>query len=138
ADVAHRAGTGRAQAACRFRGAATEERQMSRGSAKIHEADLLAYVDGVLDEHRRSEVEAYLSANPESAETVEAWQRQNGAIRELYGHVAEEAVPTRLDIHRIAERRRPGSGPVRLAAAAAVLLALGVAGGWFARDALAP
>jgi len=112
---------------------------MSREEPRISEHDLHAYVDGALDGQTREAVEAHLSENPAAAEDVDAWRRQNEALRTLYGHVSAEPVPQRLSAYRIdRERRAAFARWGQLAAAAVLLVAVGSATGWFARDLLAP
>jgi len=108
---------------------------MSRRESKITEHDLHAYADGALADPKRQEVEAHLAADPAAAEEVEAWRRQNEALRALYGHVAAEPVPPRLSARRIEHAFRARTMHwTRLAAAAVLLVAAGATGGWLARD----
>lgn len=92
----------------------------------VTEADLQAYVDGVLPETRRAEVEAYLASHPEEAERVAAYRRQNEVLRLQYGPIADEAVPERLRTDALRRRVKYG---VR-AAAAVAWMALGGVIGW--------
>ena len=62
----------------------------------ITEDDLQAWVDGVLSETRNGEVEEYLTANPEEAERVRAYQAQKQALKALFEPVLDEAVPQHL------------------------------------------
>ncbi|HEY9058341.1 MAG TPA: anti-sigma factor [Aurantimonas sp.] len=111
---------------------------MSRDDATITKDDLQAFADGVLDARRRAEVERYFADQPAAAREVADWQQQNQALRALYGHVAGEAVPARLAVHRIAgDRRRPARNWSGMAAAAVLMLAIGGVGGWYGRDVLA-
>jgi anti-sigma factor RsiW len=98
--------------------------------------DLHAYVDGQLDAGRRAAVEAYLAANPERAAEVANWQRQNAALNTMFGPVAAEPIPARLNPRRIAAREAGRRMEwTRLAAAALLFIALGGGGGWFLRTA---
>jgi anti-sigma factor RsiW len=100
--------------------------------ANISEEELHAYADGVLPDDRIAAVESYLAANAEEAARVAEWRAQASAIRARFGSVADEPVPERLSLDSIALR---ASGHRRkIAAAAAVALIVGAAGGWFARD----
>lgn len=100
--------------------------------ASITEDELHAYVDGALPSDRIATVESYLASNAEAAQRVAEWRAQNSAIRERWGSVADEPVPERLRLENILLR---ASGLRRkVAAAAAVALMIGAAGGWFARD----
>ena len=112
---------------------------MSAPGPRIEEPDLLAYADGRLPEARRAEVEAFLAANPERALEVQSWQRQNEAMSALFAPVGAERIPERLNPRLIAFRlRRPAFGWPALAAAAVVVLALGLGGGWLLRDVVHP
>jgi anti-sigma factor RsiW len=99
----------------------------------ISESDLHALVEGALEPERRAAVERYLAENPVDAGRVDIWKRQNQALNTLYAHIVDEPVPLRLDVHRLASesaltsRKRSWRGT---AAAAMILLAIGVAGGW--------
>ncbi|WP_394822276.1 anti-sigma factor family protein [Pendulispora albinea] len=100
----------------------------------ISEDDLHAYVDATLESVRRIEVEAYLELHPEVAHRVDGYVRQRQALREAFAPIAEEPVPSALDLPRLIEaRRRAIVPPWRFAAAAVLLLAIGGAGGWFLR-----
>lgn len=109
---------------------------MTRKEMDITDAELLAYVDGKLSDADRTAVERHLEDHPERAAEVAHWQRQNEALEALFAPVQELPLPARLDPHRISlttaansNRRLP-----RLAAAAVLLLAVGGALGWGARD----
>lgn len=98
---------------------------------------LMAYADGQIGDAERAAVEAHLAASPEAAAEIALIQRQTDAIRTLFGPAGAEAVPARLRARRIAtgiESRRVRSRG--WAAAAVVLVGLGLAGGWFARPLL--
>jgi anti-sigma factor RsiW len=58
--------------------------------------DLHAFVDGELDSDRRRMVEDRLVQHPEDASLVEAWRRQNAALRAAFAHVAQEPAPASL------------------------------------------
>jgi anti-sigma factor RsiW len=62
----------------------------------ITEADLHAYVDGQLAESRRAAVEAYLAAEPEEAARLQAYARQNAALRQLFNPILDEVLPASL------------------------------------------
>lgn len=89
----------------------------------ITDADLHAYVDGVLEPARRNEVEAWLAANPEAAATVRRYQEMNQELRALYDPVLAEPLPPRLQV-------RPRRVPWRAVAAGVACAALGAALGW--------
>ncbi len=97
-------------------------------SQPIHEDDLHAYVDGLLDTPRRAEVEARLAADPHAAERVRVYQQQNAQLYALFDPLLHETVPPHLlSIPRTARLR-----PVLLRYAAVVAwLMLGGIAGWF-------
>ena len=95
------------------------------------EDDLQAFVDDVLDEARRGEVEASLAQRPEEAARLHAYRAQDAALRALFDPVLAEPVPAALAARPAARRWRP------VALAASVLFA-GVAIGWIARGSVAP
>lgn len=100
--------------------------------AHVTEDELHAYVDGELALDRQPAIEAWLDAHPDDAAQVAAWRAQAAALRARYGAVADERVPGRLMLKKVAPQRW-----LRAAVAAAVLLAFvgGGFGGWFARGA---
>jgi len=99
----------------------------------VTEEELHAYVDGELAAERRAAVEQWLSTHGEDAAQVAAWRAQADAIRARFGAVADEPVPARFNLDRLARQGRRWS---RLAAAAAIAaLLVGGAAGWFARGA---
>lgn len=100
--------------------------------SKLREEDIHALVDGEIEESQRAEVEAQLVGLPEEAERVRVYRQFNAGLKALYDPVLDEPVPARL----LALRARRGVWLARYAAAA-VLIAFGVALGWFARS-LAP
>ncbi|HEY0440703.1 MAG TPA: anti-sigma factor [Xanthobacteraceae bacterium] len=104
---------------------------MSDPHVPVTEDELHALVDGELAEDRRLDVEAWLASHPEDAARVAAWRAQAELIRNRYAAVAEEPVPPRLQVERLAGRHRFRRA---LAAAAAVLLFLtGGLAGWLGR-----
>jgi anti-sigma factor RsiW len=59
----------------------------------VTEADLHAYIDGVLPPSRRAEIETYLAQRPEEAKRLQAYQRQKDALRALFNPGLDEPVP---------------------------------------------
>lgn len=110
---------------------------MTREPESVNEAELHAYVDGQLDADRRAVVERYLDAHPDRAREVASWERQNDALRALYGRVAEETPPERLRISGRTAHRDAITG-WKAIAAASVLLIAGGSLGWIGRDLTAP
>jgi anti-sigma factor RsiW len=99
----------------------------------VTEEELHAYVDGELAADRRVAVEHWLAAHAEDAARVAGWRAQAEAIRARYGAIADEPVPRRFALDRLARVGRKWS---RLAAAAVfAALMVGSAGGWFGRGA---
>ncbi|HEV2956094.1 MAG TPA: anti-sigma factor [Xanthobacteraceae bacterium] len=100
--------------------------------ASILEAELHGYVDGELPAERRAAVEAWLAAHPQDAARVAAWQAQADLINARYGGVAQEPIPPRLDVDRLARRER--RWPLLAVAAVVAAFVLGGLAGWFARE----
>lgn len=96
----------------------------------IHDVDLLAYADGLLDAdpRRKAEVEAYLRQHPEEAARVRDYTEQNDAIRRLYSPVLAEPVPERLWAVLDARDRRALGAVARAVIAAGLILAAGFTG----------
>lgn len=104
----------------------------------VSEADLHAYADGQLHGPRRAEVEAFLAADPEAARKVDAWRQQAAALHARLDGVLNEAVPMAALPRRMHVPRGHGAAwrpawPVAMAASLCAL-AVGIAGGWYARD----
>ena len=102
----------------------------------ILEDELHAFVDDRLPEERRHEVQAYLDRNPEAADRIARLRDQRQALRSAFSGVAQEPIPSRLNLRRLvaesqATRRR--AQPWKIAAAVVLTLGAGGAGGWFAR-----
>jgi anti-sigma factor RsiW len=96
----------------------------------VTEAELHAYVDSLLPETRRAEIEAYLATHAEDAQRVRVWREQNHALHELFDPVLGEALPARVRNPALLRRMRPA---LRYAAVAA-WLALGGVAGWYLHD----
>ena len=101
----------------------------------VGEDDLSAYVDGRLAPERRDAVETFLAARPEAATRLRLDREARDLLRTRLRFKAEEPVPARLRVATVqAERRQARRRIVGWAAVACLCLALGGAGGWFARD----
>lgn len=110
---------------------------MRNGEPHMTESDLLAFVDGRLGDEDHKAVADYLAAHPDEAQKVELWRQQNAALQALYGAVPKEPLPARLDVHAIDRRIREERTTWRsFAAAAVVILVVGITGGWFGRGLL--
>jgi anti-sigma factor RsiW len=99
-------------------------------TVNIDEWALHAYVDGELAADMQAEVEACVKADIEAAQRVEAWHRQNAALRAAYAGILDEPIPPKL---LAALHRRPARTWIWPSAAAAglALLIFGGAGGWY-------
>jgi len=95
--------------------------------APVTEAELHAYIDGLLPAERRVEIEAYLAAHPEDAQRARAWREQNQALHAWFDPVLAEALPAR--VRRAARLRR--MLPALRYAAVAAWFALGGVAGWY-------
>lgn len=105
----------------------------------ITEDDLHAYIDGRLDAARAQEVSAYLEKHQDVASRFASYGAQRTILHGAFDPVADEPVPSRLNLnHMIAARRQNRVFTWRLAAAAVVLLFAGGSGGWYMRDMMAP
>lgn len=107
-------------------------------SRPINEDDLNGFVDQRLGAARQAEVIAYLESHPDVAHWVAGYCEQRDRLRAALAPIAEEPLPAELDLSRmIAGRLRPRRVPAprwAMAAAAAILLSIGGAGGWMVRD----
>ncbi len=104
---------------------------MNEPKIPVTEDELHAYVDNELPAERRGDVEAWLAAHPDCAERVQGWREMADALHARYDHVADEAVPKRLELERLVGRPRQW-----LYGAAAAVFAAFIAGGgagWVAR-----
>jgi anti-sigma factor RsiW len=101
----------------------------------LTDADLSAYVDGQLPAPRVPEVERAIAGDPSLASRVALMRNQNAALREAFDPWLAEPIPQTL----LAAAAPPApEARWRRAApwfAAAATLVLGVAIGWYARDA---
>ncbi|MGJ4854194.1 anti-sigma factor [Labrys sp. La1] len=101
----------------------------------ISEDDLHAYIDGALDEARRAEIASYLHAHPDIAARFGSYAGQRSDLRTAFAAIADEPIPTRLNLaHMIDMQRRPHVSRWWATAAAILLLAIGGSGGWLLRE----
>lgn len=106
----------------------------------VHEAELHAYLDGELGSGRIDAVESYLEATRSTLARLWTYQRQGDQIRRLYVSLLNRPLPA--DLLQPAEEAgtstiRPPWLKALIAVGIVVLLVLGGAGGWLARDYLA-
>lgn len=95
---------------------------MSEAKGIVGENELHAYVDGLLDEGRRAEIEAWLAIHPQKAELVASWSMQNERIRDAF---SADFVSHSDDHRLVLPKRRPflaTFGRPAVAAAAALLI----------------
>lgn len=105
----------------------------------ITEDDLHGYVDQALSTTRRDEVAQYLERHPDEAERIASYRRQRDELRSALVPISEEPVPPELNLARMLDSARRPRFPVwRSAAAAVVLLAVGITGGWSLHDMVQP
>jgi anti-sigma factor RsiW len=102
----------------------------------ITEDDLHAYVDGVLEPERQSEVAAYLEDHPDVAKRIAGFADQRKLLRKALASIADEPLPSQLNLSRIIENRRWRRLPVGWAVAAMLMLSIGGLGGWVMRGAV--
>ncbi len=94
---------------------------------QINEEQLHAYVDGLLDDGQRLDVEAWLAGHPDDAARVRDWQAQNQAFHAAFDPVLNEPMP--LELLRASRRQTaPARRLWRVAASVAVLAVTGLAG----------
>jgi anti-sigma factor RsiW len=105
---------------------------MSSGTP-ISDDDLHALADGRLPDARADEVSAHLEESSADASRVAFYRRLNSDLHGLFDPVLNEPVPGRLLAAGYGRKR---AWPLQ-AAAAVVLLAVGVGSGWFAHQYMA-
>jgi anti-sigma factor RsiW len=105
---------------------------MSNQDPLVSEDELHAYVDGELPGERRGALEAWLAAHPADAAKVASWRHQAELIRARYGAVADETLPERLNLAKLARRQRRGIAAMAVAAGVAAFI-VGGAAGWYVR-----
>jgi anti-sigma factor RsiW len=103
---------------------------MTDKNIPVTEDELHAYIDNELPVERRGDVEAWLAAHADDAERVQSWRAMAEMLHARYDSVADEAVPKRLEIERLAQQPRKWM----VGAIAATLLAFVAGGGvgWMA------
>ncbi|MBB3456114.1 anti-sigma factor RsiW [Rhizobium sp. BK313] len=99
----------------------------------ITEDDLHAYVDDALDAERRAEIVAYLESHADVAARVEGYHLQRRKLRDVFDPIADEPVPTALNLAHMIEGRRNRAviAPWWMAAAATALFVFGGGSGWW-------
>lgn len=100
----------------------------------MDDSELHAYVDGLLNDKRRAEVELWLAAHPDEAAKVADWQRQNADIRDLFRDYErhEETDRSILALDQSTAGRKISIRAITMRVAAAVaLFTAGIAVGHF-------
>lgn len=101
------------------------------------DADIHAFVDGQLPPDRAERVAAAVASDPELAARVADMRQRNALLREALEPVLAEPIPARLLEAANAPMRKPLANRwLGSALALAATLVLGIAIGWFGRDAL--
>ena len=108
---------------------------MTEPNMPVTEDELHALVDNELPADRRAAVEQWLDAHPDAAARVASWRAIGHALHTRYDAVADETIPTQLELDRLA--RPPRRWMIGVAAAVLLAFAGGGAAGWFAREAAA-
>jgi anti-sigma factor RsiW len=104
---------------------------MTGAQRPIMEDELHAYVDGMLGPGRRAEVERYLHAHPEVFRRFKAYEAQRDDLREAFVGQLGEPLASSLNLATLVEERLTRRRvPWPAAAAVALALLLGGAGGW--------
>jgi len=116
---------------------------VTRGQNPVGEDDLVAFVDDALSAERRALVEDWLAEHPDVAARIARDRQVSARLRSALGAFGEGPLPAHLRVDAIRrDMRRRRMGAARLAAAAALLLAVGLGAGWtlndYARGAAAP
>ncbi|WP_288108933.1 anti-sigma factor [Limnobacter sp.] len=66
--------------------------------ALVTEADLHAYIDGLLPLSRCAEIESYLASHPAEAERLKSYLKQSEALHMAFDSVLDEPLPKRLTV----------------------------------------
>ena len=105
----------------------------------IGDDDLQAFIDGRLPEARCTQVETYLSENPEIRDRVLLDRAYRDSLRAQLAGKFAEPVPPRLRIANIRATRRASLLPrMRTIAAALAIFIVGVVSGWILAPMLPP
>lgn len=108
---------------------------MTNSNIPVTEDELHAFVDNELPTERRADVEVWLATHPDDAERVHSWRTMADELHARYDRVADEAVPKRLELERLA--RQPQRWVYGAVAATLVAFIAGGAAGWIGRGAAA-
>jgi len=96
---------------------------------RITEEDLLAYVDGELDEARRHAVLQYLKQNPAVAQRIEADQKIGRELNSLFDPILNEEIPQKLLPKRLRSKRPMAkTSLIQMGIAAGLMMVSGLVG----------
>jgi len=103
----------------------------------ITEDDLHSFVDRVLDAKRLAEVQSYLDTHPDVLARVMRYSAQRELLRASLAPIADEPIPSRLNVSSMVRRQRRPLHLTRVSAVAAslALMIVGGVGGWAFRGA---
>ena len=102
----------------------------------ISDDDIHAWADRQLPPQRRAVVDEALAHDPALAARASDIERQNVWLREALAPLLDEPLPQRLvDVARMPPRRARSWRWLTTAAVSAATLLIGLAGGWYVRDA---
>ena len=110
---------------------------MSNNTTEIHEDDLHAYVDKQLSAEKAEAVEALMRKDPQIAQKVHDWKKQNKAISALFDKEAFTEIPEKLNLKHLNKKaNKKGEKTPRFYSMAASLFFMLISGaiGWFAHD----
>jgi len=98
------------------------------------ERDVHMALDGELPQDERAELQAWLDASPEMKARSQRFEADRMRLRETFATVLDEPVPDSLARVVTGEAKKPSAAAPRwrMAAAAALLLAVGAGGGYLA------
>ncbi|WP_131115995.1 anti-sigma factor [Lichenihabitans psoromatis] len=89
---------------------------MKRMQRVFGDIDALRFVDHRLDDERRAAFLAHLSDDPEQAERIEHWSRQNDVIQAAFAGIAHETVPLWLRLDHMTPERDEALAPIETTA----------------------
>jgi len=106
---------------------------MTDTNIPVTEDELHAYIDNELPAERRGDVETWLATHADDSERVQSWRAMAEMLHARYDSIADEAVPKRLEIERLA--RQPRKWMVGAVAATLLAFVAGGGVGWIAHGA---
>jgi anti-sigma factor RsiW len=104
---------------------------------KVDDALLSAWLDGELSGAQQADVQRWLDDHPEDLRRLQAWRRDDAALREHFDATLDEPVPAALRRRLLPVSAGSSSAGWQVAAAVALLLVGGLVGGGLTWHALA-